>query len=164
MAKYRQNETWISNKFVGQLGIEAFMPNANMGLEEKGFKHVDIQRANRRMTCLRAMPKAWRAVAEQQEKLADESAAQGHLVTAGAFYHRAALYYGKAQLYHHKDDALKIELHESCVRCYEKAIPGYDYTIERVVLPFGEKRSTESFTRPKGQRICPQYCLHPAWT
>ena len=49
MAKYRQNETWISNKFVGQLGIEAFMPNANMGLEEKGFKHVDIQRANRRM-------------------------------------------------------------------------------------------------------------------
>lgn len=67
MAKYRQNETWISNKFVGQLGIEAFMPNANMGLEEKGFKHVDIQRANRRMTCLRAMPKAWRAVAEQQE-------------------------------------------------------------------------------------------------
>lgn len=96
MAKYRQNETWISNKFVGQLGIEAFMPNANMGLEEKGFKHVDIQRANRRMTCLRAMPKAWRAVAEQQEKLADESAAQGHLVTAGAFYHRAALYYGKA--------------------------------------------------------------------
>lgn len=52
MAKYRQNETWISNKFVGQLGIEAFMPNANMGLEEKGFKHVDIQRANRRMTCL----------------------------------------------------------------------------------------------------------------
>lgn len=61
MSKYRQNESWISNKFVGQLGIEAFMPNANMGLEEKGFKHADIQRANRRMTCLRAMPKAWKA-------------------------------------------------------------------------------------------------------
>ena len=73
------------------------MPNANMGLEEKGFKHADIQRANRRMTCLRAMPKAWKAVAEQQEKLAEESAAMGNMVTAGAFYHRAALYYGKAQ-------------------------------------------------------------------
>ena len=161
MTKYRQNETWISNKFVGQLGIEAFMPNANMGLEEKGFKHVDIQRANRRMTCLRAMPKAWRTVAEQQEKLADESAAQGHLVTAGAFYHRAALYYGKAQLYHHKDDALKIELHESCVRCYEKAIPGYDYTIERVVLPFGGKKIYGIFHAPKGAKNLPTVLFTP---
>ena len=68
MSKYRQNESWISNKFVGQLGIEAFMPNANMGLEEKGFKHADIQRANRRMTWPAGLcPKAWKAVAEQQE-------------------------------------------------------------------------------------------------
>lgn len=150
MSKYRQNESWISNKFVGQLGIEAFMPNANMGLEEKGFKHADIQRANRRMTCLRAMPKAWKAVAEQQEKLAEESAAMGNMVTAGAFYHRAALYYGKAQLYHHKDDAMKLELHTSCVRCYEKAIAGYDYTIERVVLPFEGKNIYGIFHAPKG--------------
>ncbi len=147
--RYRQNETWISNKFVGQLGIEAFMPNANMGLEEKGFKHADIQRASSRMTCLRAMPKAWCTVAAQQEKLAKEAEERGHGVTAGAFYHRAALYYGKAQLYHHKDDERKLKMHADCVRCYEKAIQYYDYTIERVVLPFGDHKLYGIFHAPK---------------
>lgn len=137
------------------------MPNANMGLEEKGFKHADIQRANRRMTCLRAMPKAWKAVAEQQEKLAEESAAMGNMVTAGAFYHRAALYYGKAQLYHHKDDAMKLELHASCVRCYEKAIAGYDYTIKRVVLPFEGKNIYGIFHAPKGALNLPTVLFTP---
>lgn len=136
--KYRQNETWIQNQFVSQFGIEAFMRDANMGLEEKGFKHVDIMRASARMTCLRSIPKAWNIVAKQQEELAREAEEKGHGATAGAFYHRAALYYGKAQLYYHEDNEKKLKMYDDCVRCYEKAMKYFDYTIERIVLPFGE--------------------------
>ncbi len=136
--KYRQNETWVQNQFVAQYGIEAFMKNANMGLEEKGFKHVDIMRASSRITCMRSMPKAWNIVAQQQEELAKEADEKGHEATAGAFYHRAALYYGKAALYHHADDGKKLKMYEDLVRCYTKAMKYFDYTIERVVLPFGE--------------------------
>ena len=136
--KYRQNETWIQNQFVSQYGIEAFMRNANMGLEEKGFKHIDIMRASSRMTCLRSMPKAWNTVAQQQEELAKEAEMKGHDATAGAFYHRAALYYGKAALYYHKDDDKKHKMYDDLIRCYKKAIKSFDYTIERVVLPFGD--------------------------
>jgi dienelactone hydrolase len=138
--RYRQNETWVQNRFVDQYGIEAFMKNANMGLEEKGFKHVDIMRASARMTCLRSMPKAWTIVAQQQEQLAKEAEEKAHGATAGAFYHRAALYYGKAQLYYHKDDEKKIDMYNDCIRCYEKAMKYFDYTIEKVVLPFGEHK------------------------
>ena len=136
--KYRQNETWIQNQFVAQHGIEAFMRNANMGLEEKGFKHIDILRASARMTCLASMPKAWNIVAQQQEELAKEAEEKGHSATMGAFYHRAALYYGKAALYYHVDDERKQKMYEDLVRCYTKAMKNFDYTIERVVLPFGE--------------------------
>jgi hypothetical protein len=136
--KYRQNETWVQNQFVAQYGIEAFMKNANMGLEEKGFKHVDIMRASSRITCMRSMPKAWNIVAQQQEDLAKEADVKGHEATAGAFYHRAALYYGKAALYHHADDEKKLKMYEDLVRCYTRAMKYFDYTIERVVLPFGK--------------------------
>jgi len=136
--RYRKNETWIADKFVSMYGIEAFMKDANMGLEEKGFKHADISRASATMSCTRAIPKSWCRVGKQQEKLAMEAEERGHFVTAGQFYHRAALYYGKAQLYYHHDDDKKIAMYADTVRCYKKASKYFDYNIERVILPFGE--------------------------
>jgi cephalosporin-C deacetylase-like acetyl esterase len=136
--RYRVNETWVQNKMVNMDAIEAFMPEVNASLEEKGYKHTDLKRVEARVKCLRSMPKAWQYVARQQEKMAIEAEEKGHTVTAGVFYHRAALYYGKAQLYYHKDDTKKKSMHADLVRCYEKAMPYFDTKIERVVIPFGD--------------------------
>ncbi len=66
----RDNETWIQNIFVKQSGIEAFMPEVKGSLLENGYKITDLKRVESRTRSLRSMPKAWRTVAGQQEKLA----------------------------------------------------------------------------------------------
>lgn len=95
----RDNETWVQNIFVNMYGIEAFMPEVMGSLLENGYKLTDLKRVESKTRNLRSLPKAWRTVAKQQEGLAKEAEERGHFETAGLLYHRAALYYGKAQLY-----------------------------------------------------------------
>ncbi len=133
----RDNETWVQNIFVKQSGIEAFMPEVKGSLLENGYKNTDLKRVESRTRSLRSMPKAWRAVALQQEMLAREAEENGHRETAGLLYHRAAVYYGKAQLYFHEDSPRKKEMHADVVRCYQKVCLFSDTPVERVILPFG---------------------------
>jgi len=151
MAKpeFRANEAWIQDKMVAMDALEAFMPEVNASLEEKGYKHTDMRRVAEQCKCRRAMPKAWRSVAVQQEKFAKEAEERGHTVSAGVFYHRAALYYGKSQLYYHHEDEKKKAMHADVVRCYEKAIQYCDTHVERVVLPFGDHKIYGIFHAPK---------------
>jgi cephalosporin-C deacetylase-like acetyl esterase len=150
--KSRENELWIQNKMVNMDALEAFMPEVNASLLEKGYKFTDMKRVAAGCKCLRAMPKSWRRVAEQQEQFAIEAEEKGHSASAGLFYHRAALYYGKAQLYHHQDDSYKKIIHGKVVSCYEKAMACYNQQeihTERVVLPFGDHKIYGIFQAPK---------------
>lgn len=147
--EYRSNEAWLQDKMVGMDALEAFMPEVNASLEEKGFRHTDMKRVASMCKCLKAMPKAWRKVAETQERFAKEAEERGHGVSAGVFYHRAALYYGKSQLYYHAADAKKEAMHKKVTDNYQKAMQYADMHIERVVLPFGEHKIYGVFHAPK---------------
>lgn len=157
----RQNETWIQDKFVGMYGIEAFMPEVQASLEEKGYKHTDLKRIISRTRSLRSMPKAWRMVAKQQEKYAVEAEERGHLVTAREMYHRAALYYGKAQLYFHQDTTRKKEMHADMVRCYKKVCEYSSYRMKRVEIPFQDKKIYGVLHLPKTDKPVPTVLLVP---
>src|SRR4030042_1641271 len=114
-------------------GIEAFMPEVKGSLLENGYKLTDLKRVESKTRNLRSMPKAWRWVAKQQEDMAREAEEKGHTDTAAMLYHRAALYYGKAQLYFHEDSPKKKAMHDDVVRCYGKFMKSCEYPIERIV-------------------------------
>jgi dipeptidyl aminopeptidase/acylaminoacyl peptidase len=157
----RKNETWIQDKFAGMYGIEAFMPEVLASLEEKGYKHTDLKRVISKTRNLRSMPKAWRHVAKQQENYAVEAENRGHLVTAREMYHRAALYYGKAQLYFHQDSPRKKEMHADMVRCYKKVCEYSTYRLERVEIPFQDKKIYAVLHLPDTDKPVPAVLLVP---
>ena len=157
----RDNETWVQNILVKQYGIEAFMPEVIGSILENGCKLADLNRVIARTRGLRSFPKAWRRVAGQQERFAKEAEEKGHLESAAMLYHRAAMYYGKAQLYFHQDSDKKLSMHADLVRCHEKVCQYAPYRMERVVLPFEDKNIYGVLHLPNIQEPVPAILLVP---
>lgn len=157
----RENEKWIQDRFINEYGIEAFMPGVHASLMEKGYKFTDLKRVVSRLHGLKSMPKAWSKVAKQQEDFGIEAEKRGHLLTASEHYHRAALYYGKAQLYILKISPQKEEIHNKMLQCYKKVIKYSKYKMERVEIPFEDKTIYGVLHLPETKEPAPFVLLLP---
>ena len=94
----RASQNWIFDNFIQLTDNEDILHPGIMGIRlERGFKYGDMERIFRAVTGRRAFPRAWAKGADRQKELAEEAMTAGHKVTAAQHYHRAALYYGRAQ-------------------------------------------------------------------
>ena len=134
----RASQNWIFDNFIQLTDNEDILHPGIMGIRlERGFKYGDMERIFRAVTGRRAFPRAWAKGADRQKELAEEAMAAGHKVTAAQHYHRAALYYGRAQhLIPVKGSAKKNAYHAAVVENYDKFIDLMGGEVTRMVIPF----------------------------
>ena len=134
----RASQNWIFDNFIQLTDNEDILHPGIMGIRlERGFKFGDMERIFRSVTGRRAFPRAWAKGAVRQKELAEEAIAAGHKVTAAQHYHRAALYYGRAQhLIPVKGSAKKNGYHAQVVENYDKLIELLNGEVTRMVIPF----------------------------
>ena len=134
----RASQNWIFDNFIQLTDNEDILHPGIMGIRlERGFKYGDMERIFRAVTGRRAFPRAWAKGADRQKELAEEAMTAGHKVTAAQHYHRAALYYGRAQhLIPVKGNAKKNAYHAAVVENYDKFIDLMGGEITRMVIPF----------------------------
>ena len=138
----RANQNWIFDNFVKLTDNEDVLHPGIMGVRiERGFKFADMERVFATLSGRRALPRAWAKVAQRQEQLAVAAYAEGRRVTASQHYHRAALYWGRAQhLIPAHGNPTKIANHGAMMRCYDRVIELMDGAIEKhsVEIPGGQ--------------------------
>jgi dienelactone hydrolase len=94
----RAGQNWILDNFLKLSTNEDVLHPGILGLRlERGFKHADMEEVFRMATGRRALPRAWATVGEKEQKKADQALSSGKTVTAAQHYHRAMLYFGRAQ-------------------------------------------------------------------
>ncbi len=120
----RAGQNWIFDNFIKLTDNEDVLHPGILGVRlERGFKQPDIERVFSRLSGRRALPREWARVARAQEALADAAYQDGRRVTASQHYHRAALYWGRAQhLIPAHGNPVKIANHAAEVRCYDRLI------------------------------------------
>ena len=144
----RAGQGWIFDNFLKLSDNEEVLHAGMMGTRlERGFKYADMERVFQRVSGRRSFPRAWAREATKQEGLADEAMAAGRKVTAGQHFHRAALYFGRAQhLIAADGNATKIEYHASAMRCYAGLMDVLDGAITRheIEIENGQKIAVPS--------------------
>ena len=130
----RRGQGWVTEEFYKVHDVYAFR---SVMYVEWGFRPADVRRTTERIKTPGQVPKEWARTAAQEEALAREAEAAGHLESAAEFYHRAALYYGPACGVIHKNTPQKLELYARMIACYEKFIELFgEAPVERVEIPF----------------------------
>ncbi|MEK9677853.1 MAG: alpha/beta hydrolase [Rhodospirillaceae bacterium] len=139
----RASQNWIFDNFIQLTDNEDILHPGIMGIRlERGFKFGDMERIFRNVTGRRAFPRAWAAGAARQEEMAEEALAAGHRVTAAQHFHRAAIYYGRAQhLIPVDGNAKKMSYHASVVENYDRLIELLDGEVSRHVVPFEDGKN-----------------------
>jgi dienelactone hydrolase len=134
----RAGQNWIFDNFLKMSEDENVLHPGMLGIRlERGFKYSDMERVFHRVSGRRAFPREWARIAEEQEQRASAALAAGHRVTASQHYHRAALYYGRAQhLIAQDKNPKKITYHAAEIRCYDHVIALFEGAITRHVIPF----------------------------
>ncbi len=129
----RAGQGWIFDNFLKLSDNEEVLHAGMMGVRlERGFKYADMERVFQRVSGRRSFPRSWAREAAKQEILADEANAAGRRVTAGQHFHRAALYYGRAQhLIPVDGHPRKIEYHGAAMRCYAGLMESLDGAVTR---------------------------------
>lgn len=95
---------------------------------------------------------AWMELAQNHERLARETAAEGRGLTAGEAYYRAAIAYHFA-IFSWVDNIDEYTVgHERRVACYARALPYLDPPGERVEIPLETIRIPAYLRRPAGAR------------
>ncbi len=77
----------------------------------------------------------WTAMARRVEGFADAAERDGHRLTAGSYYLRAAIYYFCGERFIAPSER-KWDSYRSCLRCFGKGIARRHPEIERVEVPF----------------------------
>lgn len=77
----------------------------------------------------------WTAMAKRIEGFGDIEEAQGHRLTSGAYYLRAAIYYFCGERFIAPSER-KWETYRSCLRCFTKGVERRYPQIERVDVPY----------------------------
>ena len=134
----RRNETWMMDMALGIAGTEAMWPGMGPAWIECGQRQIDIERTMSRIRSFKMISKEWERTARGLESQATLAEGKGNHITAGEFYQRAAICFGRAK-WPIMDDksARKIELNASEERCFDKVIAYNElYRIVRVEIPF----------------------------
>lgn len=139
MARRDIRQAWIQDRFVKIFGIEAFFPESTPLWIECGYKYTDLDYVSKRSKSAATFRWQWVKAAKKREAEAVEAEKKGHLKTAHDEYHRAALYYGRAQWSIFEDNDEKAELHGNLVSCFDKMMKYNDYPMEKVEIPFGNR-------------------------
>ncbi len=134
----RRNEQWMVDLAIRLAGLDSLWIEMMPAWLECGHRLLDIQKTNARIRSLGMMSKEWERTARLTEEHARAAEEAGHRVTAGEFYHRAALYYGRAKWPIFDDTSpRKRRLSEQQNACFDKVIAYNDlYRLERVEIPF----------------------------
>ena len=160
----RAGQNWIFDNFIKLTDNEDVLHPGIMGVRlERGFKFTDMERVFKRLSGRRALPREWARVAEHQETLASEAYDAGRRVTASQHYHRAALYWGRAQhlIPVHKHPG-KTANHASMLRCYDRLIELLDGAVTRHTIDIGDGQSiTCLFHRAPGEGRKPTVLYSP---
>ncbi|MGE0253646.1 MAG: alpha/beta hydrolase family protein [Alphaproteobacteria bacterium] len=77
-------------------------------------------------------------LAERLERLAEADTAEGHPLTAGRKYYRAALYYLRAERFMPHTDPREVLAYSRGIACYRKAFELQNSPVEFVDVPFGK--------------------------
>ncbi len=120
----RANQNWIFDNFLKLSTNEDILHPGILGLRlERGFKHQDMEQVFHAATGRRALPKAWANVAQDQELKGANALEKGRKVTAAQFFHRAMLYWGRAQhLIPVDGHPKKVEYYNGLARCRDEMI------------------------------------------
>ncbi|MFN8453508.1 MAG: alpha/beta fold hydrolase [Anaerolineae bacterium] len=123
--------------------------------------YSEIQRIVARIKSLRTWYNAWQQSADHFAGLAEQAETQGHHITAGEHYLRAALLYHFAQLFTRPEDSHRIEGQKRRVAYYRKACPYLHPAVEPVEITFGEIRLPGYLRRPMGIETPPVVLMIP---
>jgi len=134
----RSGQNWIFDNFIKLTDDEDILHPGMMGVRlERGFKYADMERVFHRVKGRRSFPREWAREAAKQEGFGDKALAAGNRVTASQHFHRAALYWGRAQhLIPVDGNPRKIEAHARMQRCYKEMMALMDGAISKHVVPF----------------------------
>jgi len=139
----RSGQQWILDNLLRTLGNDVLFPGVDAFRVERGYKLSDLQRTFSRIRSFKDSSKQWERTAMRQEQIARRAEDDGHTVTAGEAYFRAALYYTRAQWSVFETNDRKRSLMAKCQDSYDKVIRYHrDHRIERVEIPFGDTSIT----------------------
>ncbi len=88
----------------------------------------------------------WTAMAERVEHAGDAAESEGHRLTAGAYYLRAAIYYFCGERFLPPGER-KFSTYRRCLACYAKAMERRYPNVERVEVPYGDRQLPAWFMR-----------------
>lgn len=139
----RSGQNWIFDNFIKLTDDEDILHPGMMGVRlERGFKYADMERVFHRVKGRRSFPREWARQAAHQEEIADKAKAAGNRVTACHQYHRAALYWGRAQhLIPVDGNPKKIKAHTHMQRCYAEMMALMDGAVSKHVIPFEDGKN-----------------------
>ncbi|MFN7085636.1 MAG: alpha/beta hydrolase family protein [Burkholderiales bacterium] len=103
----------------------------------------------------------WCKAARKHAAIADAAAAQGHGITAGAAYIRAALYYHWASFLFVHDQQQFVAALQAMGECWEKAAPLVDPLMELMEIPFEGVKMPAYLRKPAGVAQPPIVVLVP---
>jgi dipeptidyl aminopeptidase/acylaminoacyl peptidase len=126
-----------------------------------GVDHNDVEAILRRVRRMGDWPVEWERLAVVHKELGERAEADGRLVTAGAAFRRAALYYHVAQFVHFADPARKLRLQREQNRAYARAAPHLAPPAEQVEIPFEDGAFAGNLRRPAGVARPPCVLLNP---
>lgn len=160
----RAGQNWIFDNFIKLTDNEDVLHPGILGVRlERGFKQPDIERVFSNLSGRRALPREWARVARQQQELADAAYADGRNVTASQHYHRAALYWGRAQhLIPAHAHPVKMANHAAEIKCYDRLIELLDGGVTRHRIEIEDGQSiTALFHRAPGEGRKPTVLYAP---
>jgi dienelactone hydrolase len=140
----RANQNWIFDNFLKLSPNEDVLHPGIMGVRlERGFKYGDMERVFHAVNGRRAFPKAWAEQAEKQELMALSAMQKGRQVSASQHYHRAMLYFGRAQhLIPIDGHRKKIEYYGGMTRCRDALIGLLDGAVTKFEFEFEPGKKT----------------------
>ena len=150
-AHSRSSQTWILDRLVGTLGIDALMPGFSVFATSPvvGFSGADMTRIVKATTGLRQMRREYERVGDARRAVAECAERHGHLVTAARQYHLASLAYGVAQYLIQEDGSIEKErLHRELRQCYSKVCEFAAYPLEAVEIRFEDDPSYAGSSYP----------------
>lgn len=140
----RAGQNWIFDSLLKLTDDEDILHPGIMGVRlERGFKYADMHRVYTKVSGRRAFPREWMRAAEAQESKGLDAEKVGHRVTASQHFHRAALYFGRAQhLIPIHGNANKITAHNGVLRNYDRLIELLDGSVTRHIIEFEPGKNT----------------------
>ena len=134
----RRNETWMMELALATAGTEAMWPGMEPAWLECGQRQIDLDRTMSRIRSFKMISKEWERTAKDLDEQASIAEGKGDFVTAGEFYHRAAICFGRAKWpILDNTSERKLGLHAAEDRCFDKVISFNDlYKIKRIEIPF----------------------------